>query len=98
MGRVQREHFESQQQVEAAQWVREQQVAELDRKRHCYLSVNAAFREYRTHLMNFLWLVHKGEVTPEAREVVEEARRAHHAAFARHATGLPKQSCSELSG
>ncbi|WP_329151147.1 hypothetical protein OIU91_28115 [Streptomyces sp. NBC_01456] len=82
MGRVQREQFERQQEVEEAQWIREQQVAELDRRRDCYTSVNAVFRKYRTHLMNFLWLVHKGEVTPEAREVVEEARRTHHAAFA----------------
>ncbi|MEI5135362.1 hypothetical protein RB199_28110 [Streptomyces libani] len=79
---MQRDQFERQQRVEEAQWIREQQVAELDRRRDCYMSVNAAFRTYRTHLMNFLWLIHKVEVTPDAREVVEEARRAHHAAFA----------------
>ncbi|MCX4625575.1 hypothetical protein [Streptomyces sp. NBC_01443] len=32
--------------------------------------------------MNFLWLVQKGEVTPEGRQAMEAARHAHHAAFA----------------
>lgn len=82
MARVQRDQFERQQQVEEAQWIRERRVAELDRRRDCYVSVNAVLRQYRTHLMKFLWLIHKGEVTPEAREVLEEARQAHHAAFA----------------
>ncbi|MGW5122208.1 hypothetical protein ACWEQ8_43365 [Streptomyces noursei] len=82
VARVQRDQFERQQQVEERRWTREREVAELDRRRGCYISVNAAFRQYRTHLMNFLWLVHKDEVTPEAREVVEEARHVQHAAFA----------------
>ncbi|WP_328633425.1 hypothetical protein [Streptomyces sp. NBC_00356] len=32
--------------------------------------------------MKFLWTVHKGAVTPEARELVEEARSNHHSVFA----------------
>ncbi|MER5203793.1 hypothetical protein [Streptomyces sp. NPDC002825] len=82
LGRVQSEQFERQQQVAAAQWRREQQVAELTRRRESYMQVNASFRRYRTHLMDFLWTVHKGAVTPEARELVEEARRDHHSVFA----------------
>ncbi|WP_432024925.1 hypothetical protein [Streptomyces parvus] len=82
LGRVQAEQFERQQQVAEAQWHREQQVAELNRRRDGYMQVNASFRRYRTHLINFLWTVHKGAVTPEARESVEEARRDHHSVFA----------------
>ncbi|MEX0173985.1 hypothetical protein [Streptomyces sp. LMG1-1-1.1] len=82
LGRVQSEQFERQQQVAAAQWHREQQVAELNRRRDAYMQVNASLRRYRTHLLNFLWTVHKGAVTPEARELVEEARRDHHSVFA----------------
>lgn len=82
VARVQSEQFERQQRVAEAQWRREQHVAELARRREGYMNVNAAFRRYRTQLMNFLWHVHKGAVTPEAREVVEEARRDHHSVLA----------------
>ncbi|MGW3745812.1 phage minor capsid protein [Streptomyces sp. NPDC005146] len=61
--------------VAEVQWRREQQVADLTRRRESYMSVNAAFRRYRTHLVAFLWYVHKGEVTADAREVVEEEER-----------------------
>ncbi|MFE4262137.1 hypothetical protein [Streptomyces sp. NPDC056883] len=80
--RVQSEQFARQQQVAEGQWLREQQVVELTRRREAYKSVNASFRRYRTQLMNFLWTVHKDAVTAEAREVVEEARRDHHSVFA----------------
>ncbi|MEU4357787.1 hypothetical protein [Streptomyces virginiae] len=80
--RVQVEQFARQQQVAEAQWLREQRVAELDRRREGYMNVNAALRRYRTHLLNFLWTVHKDAVTEEAREVVEEARRDHHSVMA----------------
>ncbi|MEV6437284.1 hypothetical protein [Streptomyces anulatus] len=82
LARVQSEQFDRQQQSAEAQWRREQQVAELGRRREGYMQVNASFRRYRTHLMDFLWTVRKGAVTPEARERVEEARRDHHSAFA----------------
>lgn len=82
MARVQSQEFARQQQATEAQWHREQQVAELNRRRDGYMQVNASFRRYRTHLMNFLWDVHKGSVTPDARELVEEARRDHHSVFA----------------
>ncbi|MFC9000813.1 hypothetical protein ACFT7U_34585 [Streptomyces rochei] len=82
MARVQSQEFARQQQATEAQWHREQQVAELNRRRDGYMQVNASFRRYRTHLMNFLWDVHKGAVTPDGRELVEEARRDHHSVFA----------------
>ncbi|OKK19578.1 hypothetical protein AMK16_15990 [Streptomyces sp. CB00455] len=82
LARIQSEQFARQQQVAEAEWLREQQVAELARRRQGYMNVNAAFRRYRTDLMNFLWTVHKDSVTVEAREVVEEARRDHHSVFA----------------
>ncbi|WP_330279933.1 hypothetical protein OHO83_28890 [Streptomyces sp. NBC_00569] len=82
LGRVQSEQFERQQQLTEAQWRREQQVGELNRRRDGYMQVNASFRRYRTHLVNFLWIVHKEAVTPDARELVEEARRDHHSVFA----------------
>lgn len=80
--RVQAEQFARQQQVAERQWLREQREVELTRRREGYKNVNASFRRYRTHLMVFLWTVHKGAVTPEAREAVEETRRDHHSAFA----------------
>jgi len=46
------------------------------------MQVNASFQRYRTHLMNFLWIVHKDVVTPDERELVEEARRDHHSILA----------------
>ncbi|MGW3322952.1 hypothetical protein [Streptomyces virginiae] len=82
VARIQAEQFTREQRVAEAQWLREQKVAELARRREGYTNVNAAFRRYRTHLMNFLWLVHKGAVTAEARDAVEDARRDHHSVFA----------------
>ncbi|MFI1362368.1 hypothetical protein [Streptomyces griseochromogenes] len=82
LARDQSEQFRRQQQAIEAQWHREQQVAELNRRREGYMQVNASFRRYRTHLMNFLWTVHKAAVTPDERELVEEARRDHHSVFA----------------
>ncbi|MFJ4579567.1 hypothetical protein [Streptomyces echinatus] len=82
LARVQSEQFERQQQAAEAQWHREQQVAELNRRREGYIQVNASFRRYRTQLTNFLWNVHKGAVTPDERELVEEARRDHHSVLA----------------
>ncbi|MFF5531753.1 hypothetical protein ACFY71_04640 [Streptomyces cinerochromogenes] len=82
VARVQSEQFERQQRAVEAQWHREQQVAEVNRRRDGYMQVNASFRRYRTQLMNFLWTVHKGAVTPDERELVEEARRDHHSVLA----------------
>ncbi|MEU4728653.1 hypothetical protein [Streptomyces sp. NPDC023588] len=80
--RVQAEQFTRQQQVAETQWLREQRVVELTRRREGYTNANAAIRRYRTHLLNFLWIVHKDAVTAEARETVEEARRDHHSVLA----------------
>ncbi|NEA58068.1 hypothetical protein G3I60_28895 [Streptomyces sp. SID13666] len=82
LARVQAATFDREQRATHAQWLREQEEAELGRRRDCYMTVNASFRRYRTHLMNFLWIVDKGQNTPEARETVEEARREHHSVFA----------------
>ncbi|MFD8835215.1 hypothetical protein [Streptomyces griseofuscus] len=82
LARDQSEQFQRQQQAVEAQWQREQQVAELNRRREGYMQVNASFRRYRTQLMNFLWIVHKEVVTPDERELVEEARRDHHSVLA----------------
>lgn len=43
---------------------------------------NAAYRRYRVQQMRFLWHVHHDDVTDKTREALEEARRAHHVAFA----------------
>ncbi|MCE3036027.1 hypothetical protein [Streptomyces sp. CMSTAAHL-2] len=82
LARDQSAQFQRQQQAVDAQWRREQQVAELNRRREGYMQVNASFRRYRTQLMNFLWSVHKEAVTPDERELVEEARRDHHSVLA----------------
>jgi hypothetical protein len=98
MGRVQREEFERQQRLAEAEWSREQQVAELDRRRDCYASVNAVFRGYRTQLLNFLWTVHKAEVTPQARETLEEARHTAHATHAEAQMIASPAVLAELDG
>lgn len=80
--RAQSEHSERQERAADAQWVREQQVIELGKRRDCYVTANAAYRRYRVELMNYLWLVHKAEVTPTGRTALEDARHAMHASFA----------------
>jgi hypothetical protein len=80
--KAQRAEFERQQQAVQAQWEREQQQAELAVRRACYIETNAAYRRYRIQLMNYLWHVHRSEVTEAGREELEAARHAHHAAFA----------------
>ncbi|WP_328298703.1 hypothetical protein OG389_13410 [Streptomyces sp. NBC_00435] len=82
LARVQAAQFDREQRGAHARWLREQEVAELDRRRVCYAAANTAYRRYRIALMYFLWLVHKAQVTPQERAAVEEARNAHHAAFA----------------
>ncbi|MFF4855622.1 hypothetical protein ACFY2N_12090 [Streptomyces rubiginosohelvolus] len=98
LARVQAEQFDRQQLSAEAQWRREQQVAELSRRRDGYMQVNASFRRYRTHLMDFLWTLQKGAVTPEARERVEEARRDHHATFAQAQLIASTAVLAELDG
>ncbi|MEV0990307.1 hypothetical protein [Streptomyces sp. NPDC049949] len=80
--RAQAEQFERQQRTDHAQRLHQQRLADEDRRRECYVAANAAYRRYRIELMNYLWLVHKGEVAPEGRQAMEAARHAHHAAFA----------------
>ncbi|MDJ0379774.1 hypothetical protein [Streptomyces sp. G-G2] len=82
LARVQAAQFERQQQSAHAQWLRERDVTELARRRDCYIAAGAAFRRYRISLMTFLWLVRDDEVTPAERAALDEARHAHHAAFA----------------
>ncbi|MEU6287190.1 hypothetical protein [Streptomyces sp. NPDC046988] len=98
LARVQSEEFARHQQAAEAQWHREQQVAELSRRRDSYMQVNASFRRYRTQLMNFLWDVHKGTVTSNAREQVEEARRDHHSVFAEAQMVVSPAVLVELDG
>ncbi|MCX5152344.1 hypothetical protein AB0C90_04175 [Streptomyces sp. NPDC048550] len=80
--RAQAEQFDRQQRTDHAVRLHERQIAEEERRRGCYVAANAAYRRHRVELMNFLWLVQKGEVTPEGRQAMEAARHAHHAAFA----------------
>ncbi|GHI89611.1 hypothetical protein ACWGF3_06005 [Streptomyces xanthophaeus] len=82
LARAESDRFAREEQVADTQWVREQQVAELARRRDCYVSANAGYRRYRIELMRYLWLVHKAEATPEARTVMEDARHSMHNAFA----------------
>ncbi|MFE4634708.1 hypothetical protein ACFRJ1_15215 [Streptomyces sp. NPDC056773] len=82
LARVQAAQFEREQQVDRTRWLREQELAELARRRECYAAANAAYRRYRIALMSFLWLAHRSQVTPEERAALEEARNGHHAVFA----------------
>ncbi|MEU9085672.1 hypothetical protein [Streptomyces sp. NPDC048357] len=80
--RVQAEQFARQERLAGAQWQREREIAELEQRRQCYVTANSGYRRYRVELMNYLWLVHKGEVTAQGRADLEDARHAMHAAFA----------------
>ncbi|MGW6841091.1 hypothetical protein [Streptomyces sp. NPDC054958] len=82
LARVQTEQFERQQRAADAQWVREQRVAEVEKRRACYVTANSGYRRYRIELMKYLWLVHKAEVTAQARADLEETRLSMHTAFA----------------
>lgn len=82
LARVQAAQFDREQRDAHARWLRDQDLAELARRRECYTAANAAYRRYRIALMNFLWAIHKGEATPADRAVVDEARGGHHVAFA----------------
>ncbi|MEW1639666.1 hypothetical protein AB0469_37110 [Streptomyces sp. NPDC093801] len=82
LSRTQSDQFERQERAADAQWAREQRVAELDKRRACYVAANSGYRRHRVELMNYLWRVHDGEVTPEARAALEDARHSMHASFA----------------
>ncbi|MDH6125934.1 hypothetical protein [Kitasatospora sp. GP82] len=79
---VSKDDFERQQLAAQTQWDREQRQANLAQRRACYVATNAAYRRYRVEIMKFLWCSHQGGVTEQDRDVLEQARQAHHAAFA----------------
>lgn len=82
LARVQAAQFEREQRVDRTRWLREQEVAELARRREVYTAANAAYRRYRIALMSFLWVAHREQVDAQERAAVEEARNGHHSAFA----------------
>ncbi|MFF5488954.1 hypothetical protein [Streptomyces virginiae] len=82
LARIQAEQFERQQRAADAQWIREQRVAEVEKRRACYVTANSGYRRHRIELMKYLWLVHKAEVTASARADLEETRHSMHTAFA----------------
>lgn len=97
VARIQSQQFERQERLAEAQWRRERQVAELDKRRECYVTANSGYRRYRLELMNFLWLIHKGEVTAQGRADLEEARGAMHVSFAEaRMVAHPEGSFEEL--
>ncbi|MFF2148510.1 hypothetical protein [Kitasatospora sp. NPDC058190] len=80
--RASQHDFERQQSAARTQWDREQRQESLAQRRACYVATNAAYRRYRVAIMNFLWCSHQGTVTEQERDALEQARHAHHAAFA----------------
>ncbi|MFD0355469.1 hypothetical protein ACFVHW_17290 [Streptomyces sp. NPDC127110] len=92
VGRFQSEQFERQERMAEGQWQREQQAAELDVRRACYVAAMAGYRRYRIELMSFLWRAHKAQAEGAAgggageraagRADLEAARQAMHVAFA----------------
>lgn len=82
LARVQAAQFDREQHVSHTRWLRDQELTDLSRRRDCYTAANAAYRRYRISLMNFLWAVHQAQATAADRAAVEEARSAHHTAFA----------------
>ncbi|MGW6706145.1 hypothetical protein ACWGDE_14805 [Streptomyces sp. NPDC054956] len=81
LARVQAAQFEREERAAQARWVREQELADLARRRECYAAANSAYRRYRIALMYFLWVVHREQADAQERMTLEEARNAHHAAF-----------------
>ncbi|MET9854004.1 hypothetical protein ABZY57_13760 [Streptomyces sp. NPDC006450] len=81
LARVQAAQFEREQQVDRTRWLRDQELAELARRRECYTAANAAYRRFRIALMSYLWAAHQQQADAQERAVVEEARSAHHTAF-----------------
>ncbi|MGW5852744.1 hypothetical protein ACWFQ8_33365 [Streptomyces sp. NPDC055254] len=82
LARTQAEQSARAERAADAQWAREQRVVEREQRRSCYVGANAGYRRYRVELMNYLWLVHKGAVTPQGRADLEEARHVLYASFA----------------
>ncbi|WP_306320538.1 MULTISPECIES: hypothetical protein [unclassified Streptomyces] len=82
LARSQADQFDQQQAALRTQWLREQERLELTERRGCYITTSAAYWRYRVQLMNYLWHVHREDLTPDARAELDEARRAHHSAFA----------------
>ncbi|MFF3426658.1 hypothetical protein [Streptomyces sp. NPDC002602] len=76
------DRHERQERAADAQWVREQRVVALDKRRDCYVNANSGYRRHRIELMKYLWLVHKRGDTAEERTALEDARHAMHASFA----------------
>ncbi|MCL6667699.1 hypothetical protein [Streptomyces panaciradicis] len=74
--------FERQHRAAQSQWQREHFQREFEKRRACYIATNSAMRRYRVQLMIYLWRVRRDEVDDTARQELEEARHACHAAFA----------------
>ncbi|MFG2618102.1 hypothetical protein ACGFXC_10780 [Streptomyces sp. NPDC048507] len=96
--RAQEGQSDRQERLARAQWQRDQQVAERDKRRDCYVSANAGYRRYRVELMNHLWAVHRDDVTPEGRAALEEARHAMHSSFAEAQMIASDAVMTELDG
>ncbi|NIY69258.1 hypothetical protein SMALB_7366 [Streptomyces malaysiensis] len=73
--------FARQQTALMVQWEREKERDDLTQRRACYIATNAAFRRYRTQLLEYLWWTRLGTADAEQRQVVEDARHDHHAAL-----------------
>ncbi|MFJ4785557.1 hypothetical protein [Streptomyces sp. NPDC088794] len=73
--------FERQQRAAQRHWQREQFQAEFEKRRAGYIAANAAMSRYRVQLMIYLWRVRREEVDDAAKQELEAARHAHHAAF-----------------
>ncbi|MER6389159.1 hypothetical protein ABT236_11850 [Streptomyces sp. NPDC001523] len=82
LARSESDRHERQERAADAQWVREQRVVALDKRRDCYVNANSGYRRHRIELMKYLWLVHKRGDTAEERTALEDARHAMHASFA----------------
>ncbi|UQX01211.1 hypothetical protein [Streptomyces sp. RerS4] len=98
VGRVQSEQFERQELMAESQWRRERRAAELEVRRSCYVAAMSAYRRYRIELMNFLWLVHKAQVTAQGRADLEDARQTMHLAFAEAQLVGSEAVVAELDG
>ncbi|WP_105970436.1 hypothetical protein [Streptomyces geranii] len=74
--------FDRQQRAAQGAWQRERFQMEFEKRRACYIAANAAMSRYRVQLMIYLWRVRREEVDDAAKQELEAARHAHHAAFA----------------
>ena len=75
--RARRADFDMQRSQRREDYIHERQKADLANKRSCYIAMMASSRRYRVELMNYLYMVKQKTINSDARNDLENARRAY---------------------